>query len=204
VSAFAEGRVPANPASTLSHGPRRRRAPQSRFGCRRARDRVRGRAITTLSTAASSLCRLCDRPLPRRREIKAAVRSGAHRGSLLGDRSSARFGGRRGSSPPWDQHRRPARTTASIRALARRLQARDARLWRNSGLLSRGGPALPLCPHGYLAGTALVWLRMSEASSATSVGRGYCFGAEWISRRLRDAPLDHGGAAGPAHATGPR
>jgi hypothetical protein len=48
----------------------------------------------------------------------------------LGDRSSARFGGRRRSSPPWDQHRRPARTTASIRALARRLQARDARLWR--------------------------------------------------------------------------
>ena len=26
---------------------------------------------------------------------------------LLGDRSSARFGGRRRSSPPWDQHRRP-------------------------------------------------------------------------------------------------
>ena len=47
----------------------------------------------------------------------------------LGDRSSARFGGRCRSSPSWDQHRRPARTTASIRALARRLQARDARFW---------------------------------------------------------------------------
>jgi hypothetical protein len=62
----------------------------------------------------------------------------------LGDRSSARFGGRRRSSPPWDHHRRPARTTASIGALARRLQARDARLWRISGRTRcrRSSPAL--------------------------------------------------------------
>jgi hypothetical protein len=65
--------------------------------------------------------------------VKAiAARCGALR-VLLGDRSSARFGARRRSSPPWDQHRRHARTIASIRALARRLQARDARLWRFAG-----------------------------------------------------------------------
>jgi len=33
----------------------------------------------------------------------------------------------------WDGHRCPARTTASIKALARRLQAPDARLWRIRG-----------------------------------------------------------------------
>jgi hypothetical protein len=111
-------------------------SPSARAGRRGVSERFRGRAITTLCAAASSLCRPCNRPLPRWREIKAAVRSGAHRGSLLGDRTSARFGGRRGSSPPWDQRRRPARTTASIRALARRLQARDARLWRDPGARS--------------------------------------------------------------------
>jgi len=78
-----------------------------------------------------------------RRQRASALRGGAGmkgivaprdaRRVLLGDRSSTRFGGRRRSSPPWDQHRRPARTTASIRALARRLQARDARLWRRAG-----------------------------------------------------------------------
>ena len=67
---------------------------------------------------------------PRRSQSSGGVQMGR---LLLGDRSSARFGGRGRSSPPWDQHRRPARTTASIRALARRLQARDARLWRGGG-----------------------------------------------------------------------
>jgi hypothetical protein len=66
---------------------------------------------------------------------------------LLGDRSSARFGGRRRSSPPWDQHRRPARTTAWTRALARRLQAPHARLWRIRGLLHRVPRALRSCSH---------------------------------------------------------
>ena len=44
--------------------------------------------------------RPCNRPVPRQREIKAVVHSGARRRSLLGERSSARFGGRRRSSPP--------------------------------------------------------------------------------------------------------
>ena len=58
----------------------------------------------------------------------------------LGDKSSARFGGRRCSSPPWDQHRRLTRTTASIRALARRLQARGAsRDRRRAGARPRAG-----------------------------------------------------------------
>ena len=52
---------------------------------------------------------------------------------VLGDRSSARSGGRRRSSPPWDQRRCPARTTASISVLARRRQAPDARLERMAG-----------------------------------------------------------------------
>ena len=55
--------------------------------------------------------------------IRATVAPRGARRVLVGDRSSARFVGRRRSSPPWDRHRRPARTTASIRALARRLQA---------------------------------------------------------------------------------
>jgi hypothetical protein len=77
-----------------------------------------------------------SRPSGRSLSINAIVarvaRLGAGAPPSLGDRSSARFGGRRHSSPPWDQDRRPARTTASIRALARRLQARDARLWRDA------------------------------------------------------------------------
>jgi hypothetical protein len=52
---------------------------------------------------------------------------------LMGDRSSARFGGRCRSSPTSGRHRRPALATASIRALAGSLQAPDARLWRGPG-----------------------------------------------------------------------
>jgi Oxidoreductase family, NAD-binding Rossmann fold len=62
--------------------------------------------------------------------------SGRRRGSAradLGDGSSVRSGGRCGSSPHWDRHRRTARNPASIKALAGRLQAPDARLWRISG-----------------------------------------------------------------------
>ena len=61
----------------------------------------------------------------------------------LGDRSSARIGGRCRSLPPWDRHRGPVRTTASITALARRLQAPNARLWRIRGLL--GSPGRESC-----------------------------------------------------------
>ena len=64
---------------------------------------------------------------------KALVSFRAYARLPMGERSSARFGGRYRSSRPWDGHRRPARTTASIRALARRLQAPDACLWRGGG-----------------------------------------------------------------------
>ena len=56
--------------------------------------------------------------------------------------------GRRRSSPSWDQHRRPARTSASIRALARRLQAPDARLWRIARLPGLDGKHLLSLCHG--------------------------------------------------------
>jgi hypothetical protein len=89
-------------------------------------------------------------------------------GSLLhlGDRSSAPFGGRCRSSRHWDRHRCPSRTTASIRALARRLQAPDARLWRIRGLLDRAGRALPSCWRKHLPLTAFAWPPMSGSGSA--------------------------------------
>jgi hypothetical protein len=73
----------------------------------------------------SSACRGSTR-------TQAAVPSAGRPRLDVGDRSSARSA----SSPPWDDHRRPARTTASITALARRLQAPDARIWRTGGRLA--------------------------------------------------------------------
>jgi hypothetical protein len=132
------------------------------FASRRARVRARRAA-----TDRRSLCRCA--------EARPAVGNLATRASLfqartnaLSDRSSARFGGRRRSSPPWDQHRRPARTTASIRAPARRLQARDARLWRRAGGLPKAGPtpAFVLARVSPLA----AWLPLSDTGSATAGG----------------------------------
>ena len=80
-----------------------------------------------------------SRSWQRHSEARAAARveavvPGPARARLdVGDRSSARSGGRRRSSPPWDQRRCPARTTASISVLERRRQAPDARLWRMAG-----------------------------------------------------------------------
>jgi hypothetical protein len=126
--------------------------------CRAGRRRPRcGSASTLAGRRAQRLrCRHRHRELCDGGPSKALVRRRVYACLLMGDRSSARFGGRRRSSPPWDQHRRPARTTASIRALARRQQARDARLWRGAGLsrfrprdLSRtqsGAPHGPAAP----------------------------------------------------------
>jgi ParB/RepB/Spo0J family partition protein len=46
-------------------------------------------AVSELAGRPHTEGRPCNRPVPRRREIKAVVRSGAHRRSLLGDSSSA-------------------------------------------------------------------------------------------------------------------
>jgi hypothetical protein len=68
-------------------------------------------------------------PWQRHREAGATARAeavvaGPARGCLdVGDRSSARSGGRRRSSSPWNQRRCSAPTPAPIRALARRRQA---------------------------------------------------------------------------------
>ena len=103
----------------------------------------------------------------------------------VGDRSSERFGGRRRSSPPWDQHRRPARTTASIRPLARKLQARDARLWRTAGPEPTPAETLasvwsrysrrpsPTCPSSFRTGKELV---EADAGGRTEDARHRGFG----------------------------
>ena len=74
-----------------------------------------------------------SRELARREDESSRVRR-TRRTLQIGDRSSARIRGGCRSSPPWDRHRAPVRTIASITALARRLQAPDARLWRIGGL----------------------------------------------------------------------
>ena len=71
--------------------------------------------------------------------VALVARFGAAALLSSGDRSSARSGGRRRSSPPWDQHRCPARTTASIRALAREVASIRCALWRTAGRLSHLG-----------------------------------------------------------------
>jgi hypothetical protein len=65
------------------------------------------------------------------RHSPAAGDTGSARADL-GDRSSARFGGRWRSSPTTGRRRRPALAIASIRALAGRLQAPDSRVWRGA------------------------------------------------------------------------
>jgi hypothetical protein len=107
------------------------------------------------SRAGRLLCRQRDSAAVAGREKKCS-RAGPGLTRLdLADRSSARFGGRRCSSPPWDQHRRPARTTASIRALARRLQACDARLWRDARRLRQSVRHLVWRPCATLVDTRL-------------------------------------------------
>ena len=101
----------------------------------------RHRRLAAVGTIA---LRECDR------RAGGAVGAGAL--LSLGDSSSTRSGRRRRSSPPWDQHRRRARTTASIRALARRRQAPDARLWRDGGALPSPGCVLLLSPRGLQRG----------------------------------------------------
>jgi len=60
---------------------------------------------------------------------------------LLGDSSSVRSGSRCRSSPSSHRHRRPAGTTPSIRALARRLQAPNARCGERQGCARARGVA---------------------------------------------------------------
>ena len=150
-------------------GNPRARRPLRTAGSHRidgAGDRNRGEAVLGCEGAWPLLRRLCTRPgRPAPGDWvggKAIAPPRPRRRLLLGDRSSARFGGRRRSSPPWDQHRLPARTTVSIRALARRLQARDARLWRIRGPLDRRPRALRSCWRRHLPPTALAWLPMSR------------------------------------------
>ena len=88
-----------------------------------------------------------SRELARREDQSSRARR-TRRTLQIGDRSSAQIGGGCRSSPPWDRHRAPVRTTASITALARRLQAPDARLWRIRGAPPSGTRDPLWCHHG--------------------------------------------------------
>ena len=84
------------------------------------------------------------------------------------------------SSPTWDQHRRPARTTASITALARRLQAPNAQIWRHPRRRNRlrgcPGPdtrmsSVPLPARFSLGADRLVHVTGGERRSRLVYGR---------------------------------
>jgi hypothetical protein len=94
----------------------------------------------------------------------------------MGDSSSARFPRSASFAATVGPASTPARTTASIRALAQRLQAPDSRLWRVGGLSSPSliRPAfvparvfvrgLPSCP-AYAAASraAPTWMRVARS-----------------------------------------
>jgi hypothetical protein len=145
---------------------RRRGRLSATAGCGEHTVRWSPTVTTTQSTRLSEPWWLCDSAIRAGTRTKAVAPSPGRARVDLGDRSSARLGGRRRSSPPWDQHRHPARTTASIQALAPRLQARDARLWRDAGAYSQIGRDLLSGPCGFAENAARGHRGPDDASEA--------------------------------------
>jgi hypothetical protein len=106
------------------------------------------------------------------------------------------FGGQRRSSPTSSQHRRPARTTASIRALAGRPQAPDARFWRTAGRTQPAGSSPAPGVAGVSRGSA-----PRGCSCPIGVASCPCRRAGIVSASRRSGSIDALGHAGQASDT---